>query len=104
MSWCASHIDPAFQQLTERLNELVRARLGPAWSARVVIEQTPVEQPFQSGDDILSVAQTAEMLGKAPSTVRTLMQTDEIPAGKIGGTWYARRSVLLGLVPAGREK
>ena len=99
VSWRASHIDPAFQQVTERLNELVRARLGPAWSARVVIEQTPVNPPVQSGDDLLSAEQTAEMLGKAPSTVRTLMQTGEIPADKIGGTWYARRSALLDLLP-----
>ena len=41
-------------------------------------------QITQSGDDLLSAEQTAEMLGKAPSTVRTLMQTGEIPADKIG--------------------
>jgi hypothetical protein len=32
------------------------------------------------------------------------MQNGEIPPKKIGGTWYARRSALLDLVPPRRKK
>ena len=101
VSWRVGHIDPAFQKAIESLNELVRGRLGPSWSARVLIEQTATPESGTVDDDLLNVEQTAELLRKAPSTVRTLMQTEEIPATKIGGTWYARRSALLALIPAG---
>ena len=100
VSWRAGHIDPALREAIDSLNELVRGRLGPSWSARISIEQTTLPESSTVDDDLLNVEQTAELLGKAPSTIRTMMQTNEIPAAKIGGTWYTRRSALLELVPA----
>ena len=102
VSWRDGHIDPALQRATERLNELVRERLGPSWSARISIEQSAAPASGTVDDDLLNVEQTAELLGKAPTTIRTMMQTDQIPAAKIGGTWYTRRSALLELVPTRR--
>jgi hypothetical protein len=95
----AGHIDPAFAGAIEQLNQLVRERLGPSWLARVSIEPAPPPELGAIEDDLLNVEQTAELLGKAPSTIRTMMQTDEIPAAKLGGTWYTRKSILLELVP-----
>jgi len=72
--------------------------LGPAGprSARVVIRPAPVAQPESGIDELLDVAQTAEILGKAAeSTIWTSVLTGDIPAGKIGGTWCARRWALM---------
>lgn len=102
MSWRAGHIDPVLREAIHDLNELVRVRLGPTCSVRVSIELTTETESSTLDDDLLNVEQTAELLGKAASTIRTMMQTDEIPAAKLGGTWYTRKSILLELVPTRR--
>ncbi|MFO7589189.1 MAG: helix-turn-helix domain-containing protein [Gemmatimonadota bacterium] len=101
VSWRVGHID-SVERASDSLTELVRERLGPSLSVRVLIEQSARAQSGTVENDLPNVEQSAELLGKAPSTIRTKMQTGEIPAARIGGTWYARRSALPELVPTRR--
>jgi excisionase family DNA binding protein len=100
----AAHIDPALNELIDDLNRIVRGRLGPRWTAKVLIEQTAEPRAAPSEDELLTAAQVAQLLAKGESTVRSYMQRGELPATKIGGKWYARRSAVLRLVPASHEK
>lgn len=78
----------------------IQGLLGPRYSVYCGIGLAPTAA-IPVPDAALSVSQVAKMLGKAENTVRALMQAGEIPARKIGGSWYTRRSAILAQLPIG---
>ena len=81
----------------------IRDLLGPQYSVHCGIRLASTAV-IQAPDTALSVAQVAEMLGKAENTVRALMQSGAIPASKIGGSWYTTCSAILDQLPSGLSR
>jgi excisionase family DNA binding protein len=50
--------------------------------------------PALTGADVLSLSETAELLGIPRSTVADLARRGELPATKLGKRWVFRRSYL----------
>jgi len=57
-----------------------------------------------SGRDILTIEQAAELLGVSVKTFNKVLHTQNIPARKIGREWKFSRAALIEWVGAGRSK
>lgn len=67
-------------------------RQGEVWTLPV----TP--DPISPHDEILSVAQAAQLLQFQPYTIREKARSGEIPGQKVGREWRFSLKALLGLV------